>query len=152
MTEENSMKVLLLKDVKGSGKAGEIIEAKDGFAQNFLIKKGLAKVADAQALNDNKNRKIAEEFHHKELLKANKELREKIEGTEISIKAKSGEGGKFFGSITNKEISERLSELGFNIDKKKIILESNIKTTGVFEVNVRISAEETAKIKVSVTN
>ena len=145
------MKVLLLKDVKGSGKAGDIIDAKDGYAQNFLIKKGFAKVADAQAINENTNRKIAEEFHRKEVLKANKELREKLEGTEISIKAKSGEGGKFFGSITNKEISEKLSEIGFEIDKKKIILDSNIKTTGVFQVNIRLSAEETAKIKVNVT-
>lgn len=146
------MKVVLLKDVKGSGKAGDIIEAKDGFAQNFLIKKGLAKPADAQAINDNKNKKEAEIFHRNEQLKANKELKEKIDGTEVTISAKSGENGKFFGAITNKEIAEKLNELGFDIDKKKVILDANIKTIGRYKVSVRISAEETAKITVIVKN
>jgi len=146
------MKVVLLKDVKGSGKAGDIIEAKDGFAQNFLIKKGLAKVADAKALSENKQQKASQEFHRQELLKANKELREKLDGLKVSIQAKSGESGKFFGSITNKEIAENLASLGFDIDKKKIILESNIKAVGTYSVNIRISAEETAKIIVDVTN
>ena len=146
------MKVVLLKDVKGSGKAGDIIDAKDGFAQNFLIKKGLAKPADAQALTENKAQKDAQEFHRQELLKANKELREKLNGAEITIQVKCGAGGKFFGSVTNKEIADKLLELGFDIDKKKIVLSSNIKATGVYAVNVRISAEETAKINVKVIN
>ncbi len=146
------MKVVLLKDVKGSGKAGDIIEAKDGFARNFLIKNGLAKEADAQAINDNKNQKAAQEFHRREILKANKALKEKLQGTEVVIQAKSGENGKFFGSITNKEIAEKLFELGFDIDKKKIVLDSNIKTAGNYAVNVKISAEETAKITVIVKN
>ena len=146
------MKVVLLKDVKGSGKAGDIIDAKDGFAQNFLIKKGLAKPADAQALTENKAQKDAQEFHRQELLKANKELREKLNGAEITIQVKCGAGGKFFGSVTSKEIADKLLELGFDIDKKKIVLSSNIKATGVYAVNVRISAEETAKINVKVIN
>lgn len=145
------MKVVLLKDVKGSGKAGDIIDAKDGFAQNFLIKKGLAKPADAQALNENASRKAAEDFHRKEQLKKNKELRDAINGKTVKIMAKSGSSGKFFGAITNKEISDKLSELGYDIDKKKIILDSNIKTVGVYKVDVRISAEETAKITVEVS-
>ena len=146
------MKVVLLKDVKGTGKAGDIIEAKDGYAQNFLIKRGLAKVADAQAINDNKNQKAAQEFHRQETLKKNKELREKIDGTEITIQAKSGESGKFFGAITNKEIADKLYALGYDIDKKKVILESNIKTVGTYKVTVKISPEETAKITVNVIN
>ena len=146
------MKVVLLKDVKGSGKAGDIIEAKDGFAQNFLIKKGLAKPADSQAINENKQQKAAKEFHHKEMLKANKELREKLEGTTVVIQAKCGENGKFFGSITNKEIAENLSAMGYDVDKKKIILDSNIKSIGIYNVSIRISAEETAKITVEVKN
>lgn len=146
------MKVVLIKDVKGSGKAGDIIEAKDGYARNYLIKNGLAKVADAQAINDNQNQKKAAAFHHSEMLKANKELKEKLHGTTVSITAKCGEGGKFFGAITNKEISEKLLELGFNVDKKKIVLESNIKTVGDYKVSVRISAEETAIINVKVSN
>ena len=146
------MKVVLLKDVKGSGKAGDIIEAKDGFAQNFLIKKGLAKPADAQAMNENKAQKQAQEFHRQETLKANKELREKLDGIEVTIQVKSGAGGKFFGSVTNKEVSDKLLELGFDIDKKKITLQSNIKTAGTYPVTIRISAEETAKISAKIIN
>lgn len=146
------MKVVLLKDVKGSGKAGDIIEAKDGYARNYLIKNNLAKAADAQAINDNKNQKSAQEFHRQQTLKANKELKEKINGVKITISAKSGEGGKFFGAITNKEISEKLAELGYEVDKKKIVLDKNIKSVGTYTVNVRISAEETAVITVEVIN
>ena len=146
------MKVVLLKDVKGSGKAGDIIEAKDGFARNFLIKNGLAKAADAQAVNDNRTQKAAEAFHRAETLKANKELRDKLHGTKVTIQAKAGEAGKFFGAITNKEIAEKLADMGFDVDKKKIILESNIKVAGTYDVTVRISAEESAKIKVEVVN
>jgi large subunit ribosomal protein L9 len=146
------MKVVLLKDVKGSGKAGDIIDAKDGFAQNFLIKKGLAKPADAQAVNENKAQKAAQQFHRAETLKANKELREKLDGTEVTIQVKSGASGKFFGSVTNKEIADKLFELGYDIDKKKITIQANVKTAGVYPVTIRISAEETAKISVNVIN
>jgi large subunit ribosomal protein L9 len=146
------MKVVLLKDVKGSGKAGDIIEAKDGFAQNFLIKKGLAKLADSQALNENKAQKQAQEFHRQETLKANKELRENLDGKEVTIQVKSGAGGKFFGSVTNKEVADKLSDMGFDIDKKKISVPSGIKTAGTYPVTIRISAEETAKITLNVKN
>lgn len=146
------MKVVLIKDVKGSGKAGDVIEAKDGFAQNFLIKNGLAKVADAAAINENKAQKAAAEFHRKETLKANKELKGKLNGAEVTLQVKSGAAGKFFGSVTNKEIADKLSELGYDIDKKKIILQSNIKTAGSYPVTVKISPEETAKITVHIIN
>ena len=146
------MKVVLIKDVKGSGKAGDIIEAKDGFAQNFLIKKGLAKPADAQALNENKQQKEAQAFHRQETLKANKELREKLDGTKITIQVKSGASGKFFGSVTNKEVADKLAELGFDIDKKKIVLQSNIKVAGSYPVTIKISPEESAKITVDIIN
>ena len=146
------MKVVLLKDVKGSGKAGDIIEAKDGFAKNYLIREGLAKPADAQAITENKTKKQAEAFHKSEQLKANKELKEKLDGTEVVITAKSGKEGKFFGSITGKEIADRLYEMGFDIDKRKILLDANIKVAGTYTVPVRISAEETAKIIVNVKN
>lgn len=145
------MKVVLIKDVKGSGKAGDIIDAKDGFAQNFLIKKGLARPADAQALNENAAKKAAENFHRKEELKANKELKDAINGKTVKIVAKSGGNGKFFGAITNKEIADKLYEMGYDIDKKKIILENNIKTVGAYKIDVKISPEETAKITVEVS-
>ncbi len=143
------MKVVLIKDVKGSGKAGDIIEAKDGFAQNFLIKKGLAKPADASAINENKAQKQAAEFHRAEQLKANKELKEKINGAKVTLAVKTGANGKFFGSVTNKEVADKLSQLGYSIDKKKIILSSNIKSLGEYEATIKISPEETAKITIS---
>lgn len=146
------MKVILIKDVKGSGKAGDIIEAKDGFAQNFLIKRGLAKQADTQALTENKQQKEAQAFHRQETLKANKALREKLDGTKITVQVKSGATGKFFGSVTNKEIADRLFELGYDIDKKKIIIASNIKTCGTYPVTIKISPEESAKISVDIIN
>ena len=144
------MKVVLIKDVKGSGKAGDIIEAKDGYAQNFLIKRGLAKPADAQALNENKQQKEAQAYHRQETLKANKELREKLDGIKVEIKVKTGANGKFFGSVTNKEVADKLFELGFEIDKKKIVLSSNIKSAGVYPVSIKISPEESAKISVEI--
>lgn len=146
------MKVILLKDVKGSGKAGDIIDAKDGFAQNFLIKNGLARVADAAAINENKAQKAAADFHRKEQLKKNKELREKIDGAEITLQVKSGAAGKFFGSVTNKEIADKLADMGYEVDKKKIVLQSNIKSAGAYPVVIKISPEETAKITVNVIN
>lgn len=146
------MKVVLLKDVKGSGKKGDIIDAKDGYAKNFLIKNGLAKEANAQALNDSKLQKQAAEFHRQQELKVNKELKEKINGVTVEIQAKSGESGKFFGSITNKEIADKLFDMGYDVDKKKIVLDSNIKTAGVYTVIIKISPEETAKITVNVKN
>ena len=146
------MKVVLLKDVKGSGKTGDIIEAKQGYAQNYLIKNGLAKAADAGAINENKAQKAAQEFHRQEQLKANKALREKLDGLSVTVQVKSGESGKFFGSVTNKEIADRLYELGYDIDKKKIVIQSNIKTAGVYPAAIRISAEETAKITVNIIN
>ena len=146
------MKVILIKDVKGSGKAGDIIEAKDGYAQNFLIKRGFAKPADTQALTENRLQKESQAFHKAEQLKANKELREKLDGKEVIIQVKSGASGKFFGSVTNKEIADKLAEMGFDIDKKKIIISGNIKTAGSYPVTIKISPEETAKITANIIN
>ena len=132
------MKVVLLKDVKGSGKAGDIINAKDGYANNFLIKNGYAKLADAAAINENTAQKAAAAFHRAEELKANKALKEKIDGLSVPVQVKSGATGKFFGSVTNKEVADKLSELGFDIDKKKIVLQQNIKTAGAYHVTDKI--------------
>lgn len=143
------MKVILCKDVKGSGKKGDVVDVKDGYA-GFLIKSGSAKPADASALNENKQQKDAEAFHCAETLKANRELKEKVDGAVVTIQGKGGESGKFFGSITSKEIAEKLNDMGYDIDKKKIQLSSNIKAVGEYTVSIKISAEETAKITVKV--
>ena len=143
------MKIILLKDVKSTGKKGDIVESKDGFAR-FLLKNGSAVEAASQALNENQQQKQAQAFHVAEQKRLNKELRQKLEGKEIVVTVKTGENGKFFGSVTSKEIAEKLAEQGYEVDKKKIILNMPIKSTGVYSLDVRISAEETAKIKIRV--
>ena len=139
------MKVILLKDVKGTGKKGDLVEAKDGFAQNFLIKKGLAEAATPQKINDNKMKQDALAFHIAEQKRLNRELGDRMNGRTVLVRVKLGENGKFFGSVTNKEIADALA-----VDKKKIVLPSPIKTAGEHQVFVKISAEVTAKITVKV--
>ena len=115
-----------------------------------MIKKGLAKEADKQSINDNKLQKEAEAFHVAEAKRKNKELRDKLDGAVVVIKVKSGENGKFFGSVTSKEVASELLNLGYEIDKKKILLTDNVKTPGDYPVKVKISPEETATITVKV--
>lgn len=143
------MKIILLKDVKGTGKKGDVVDCKDGFAR-FLLKNGDATEAGSQALNENKQQKEAQAFHIAEQKRKNRELKELLDGKEIAVAVKTGENGKFFGSVTSKEIADKLAEQGYEIDKKKIILNTPIKSTGTFSLDVRISAEETAKIKIRV--
>ncbi|MCQ2398898.1 MAG: 50S ribosomal protein L9 [Clostridia bacterium] len=143
------MKVILLQDVKGSGKKGDVIEAANGFANNFLLKRGLAKPADAQGISETNAQKAANAFHRAEELKANAELKNKIDGQTVVLNVKTGSSGRFFGSITNKEVAERLFELGYDNDKKKISIPA-IKEVGEYPATVRISAEETAKITVKI--
>ncbi len=144
------MKVVLLDNVKGTGKKGEIKEVADGFANNFLLKKGLARVANASALNENKIQKDASAYHKQQEILRAKELAKKIEGISVKLKIKCGENGRTFGSVTSKEISDELSKLGIQLDKKKIDLKDAIKTTGAFSVVAKIYPEISAKFTVVV--
>ena len=114
------MKVVLLKDVKGTGKKGEIKEVADGYASNFLFKNGLAKRADNSALSENAIQKSAMAFHKQEEIKAAKELAKTLQGKTVTLKIKCGENGKMFGSVTSKEIAEELEKINIKLDKKKI--------------------------------
>ena len=144
------MKVVLLKDVKGTGKKGEIKEVSDGYAKNFLIKNAMAKVANATALSENRQQKEASAFH-KEMEKQDAiKLCEKLKDTQLIISIKCGENGKTFGSITSKEISEKLKEKGFDIDKRKIELSDPIKTIGEYKITVKLHPEASTKIALSV--
>ena len=118
------MKVVLLKDVKGSGKKGEIVSVSDGYARNYLFKQGLAKEATSAALNENKQQKEAFEYHKAVEIKEAKELANLLKTKTIYIKVKAGENGKIFGGITSLEISKALEKEGVLIDKKKILLPS----------------------------
>lgn len=144
------MKVVLLKDVRGTGKKGEIKEVADGFAKNFLFKNNLARLADRSALNENQNQSEAAKFHKAQEVAAAKELAKKIEGKTVTLKIKCGNNGKTFGSITSKEIADALENISIKIDKKKIDLKEPIKMTGLYNVTARIYPEISAKFMVEV--
>ena len=144
------MRVILLKDVKGTGKKGEIKEVADGFAKNFLLKSGAARVANNSALSENKNMKEANAFHKAQEIAAAKELAKQIEGKSVIVKIKCGDNGKTFGSITSKEIADSLEKLGIKLDKKKIELKEAIKNTGTYQVMAKIYPEVSAKFNVLV--
>lgn len=144
------MKVVLLKDVKGTGKKGEIKEVADGYAKNFLFKNGSARVADNSAMSENKIQKDAQNYHKQQEILAAKELAKKLEGKTVTLKIKCGENGKTFGSVTSKEISDALQKISIDLDKKKIDLKEPIKSTGTYHVVARIYPEISAKFMVDV--
>lgn len=145
------MIVILEKDVKKIGKAGDVVKVSDGYARNMLIPRGIAKEAtDGNIRNLEKQKEIQEEQRQKALAEA-KQLANKISALNVKVITKSGEGGRLFGSITSKDISDALLEQHkISIDKRKIVLESPIKQMGEFELDVKIYPEVTAKIKVTV--
>ena len=132
------MKVYLLEDVKGQGKKGEIINVSDGYAQNFLFKKNLASPATADVINsvEIKNKTLA--YHKEQERLAAIEKAAQLKGRKIVLKARHGEQGKIFGSITAKEIAEALLSAGEKIDKKDIDLKAPIKETGEYPLSVRL--------------
>ncbi len=144
------MKVILKQDVKGSGKQGDILEVSDGYARNFLIKKGLAEVATAGAVNEMKQKKASEAYQKAENIKAQRALAEQLSGTGITLPIRAGENGKAFGSVTTQHIAAALSELGFDVDKKKVLLKDPIKNIGTYDVEVRLMEGVISKIKVNV--
>ena len=144
------MKVILKQDVKGTGKKGDILDVSDGFAKNFLLKKGLAEQASSVAVNSLKIQKEAEARRRAEEIAAIRELAKKMDKAQVQVAIKCGENGKVFGSVTSKEIAARLAELGYDVDKKKILLKDPIKTVGEYAVEVRLMEGVTAKIFVSV--
>lgn len=144
------MKVVLLKDVKGTGKKGEIKEVADGFAKNFLLKNGAAKLANNTALSENSHQKDAAAYHKQQEILAAKELAKKLDGQSVTLKLKCGENGKTFGSVSSKEIADELAKKGLAIDKKKIELKEPIKSTGTYQIVIRVYPEITAKINVNV--
>lgn len=144
------MKVILTQDVRPHGKKGDVINVSDGFATNFLIKKGLAISANAGNLAVNQKQKAAEEKARAEARAEAKVLAQKLGGVEVRISATVGKSGQLFGSITNKEIAEVLESQGFDVDKKKIALDAPIKAQGVYFVQVKLYPEISAKLKVVV--
>ena len=146
------MKVILLKDVKGLGKKGDLVNAKDGYARNYLLPKEIAIEATEGNLRTLKEKKQIEKKKREEEYNKALKLKKKLDETSIEIKGKAGEGGKLFGSITSKDISGALKKQhNVKIDKRKIALDDNIKTLGTTIVEVKIYPEVVANLAVKVT-
>ena len=146
------MEVILLKDIKGVGKKGEIVKVKEGYAKNFLFPQNAGILATAEELQKIENKKKKEEKENQKLLEEAKEKAKKLEGTTVKIVVKTGENGKIFGSVTSKEVAEYIEKAtGITIDKKKVTLsEEHIKTTGNYTAVVKIHNEVKATVKLSV--
>ncbi|WP_163969296.1 50S ribosomal protein L9 [Oceanobacillus halotolerans] len=145
------MKVILMKDVKGQGKKGEVKNVSDGYARNYLLKNNLAKEATSANLKALEAKKKKQKQEEQEEVEEAKRLKEELANTTVEVKAKSGDGGRLFGSITNKQIAEALKKShGHKIDKRKIELDSPIRALGYTNVPVKLHPEVTGTIKVHV--
>lgn len=145
------MKVLMLKDVKGTGSEGEIVNVSDGFGRNYLIPRKLAVLADAKNINAAKIKKAAAEHRIEVQRKTAKELASGMSDLTVRIYAKAGENGRLFGSITGKEIADALKEqYDLSVDKKKIRIPEPIKALGIYEVSAHMFEQTDAAFKVEV--
>lgn len=146
------MKIILLQDEKKLGKKGEIIEASEGYARNYIIPKKIGVEATAKNMNDLKLQKANAEKVAIEQLNAAKELAKVLEAKQVIVKVKAGEGGKMFGSVSTKEIvAEFKKQHNMELDKKKIVLADSIKTFGNYEVAIKLHPQVTGKFIVKVT-
>ncbi|MNP29282.1 50S ribosomal protein L9 [compost metagenome] len=145
------MKVVLNQDVKGVGKKHQTVEVSEGYARNFLIPKKLANIADSKSISEAKTKNESIKFKKDTEKQAAEDTKNIIEKRYIEFKHKVGDNGKLFGSVTEKEISEEIQKL-FNvkIDKKKIILDTSIKTPGAYTANIKLYEGVVAKLKIVV--
>ena len=145
------MKVILLQDVKPHGKKGDMVEINDGYARNYILPKKLGVEANSSNMNDLKLQKANQEKIAKQQLDDAKELAKKIEAIKVTMKIKTGEGGRTFGSITAKEIAAELKKQhNLDVDKKKIVLNDAIKNIGSFTATVKLHTKVSAELKVIV--
>ena len=144
------MKVILLQDVKGQGKKGDVVDVNEGYARNFLIKKGLAEAATSTKINELNQKKAAAAYHKQEEIKAMKELAVEIKDKSFTVNIKVGKEGKVFGSVTAADIAQSLKNAGYDIDKKKIVLAQGFKMVGDYEVELKLMEGISTKIKVLV--
>ena len=145
------MKVVLTQDVKGQGKKGQVITVSDGYARNFLLPKGLATEANAAAMNEIKNKEAAKQYKIATEKAAAEELAKKLSEINLEIKVGKGTDGRFYGSVTSKEIAEKLQETyKITVDKRKIQLERPIKEYGTTQLDVKLYPEVVGKLKVTV--
>lgn len=145
------MKVILKQDVKSLGKKGDLVNASDGYARNFLFPKGLAIEANASAMNEFNNKESAKKFHKAEEIKAAQQIADKLSGKTFSLKAKAGANGKLFGSVTSKDVAAKIkTDLNIDVDKRKIVME-DMKTFGTVEAEIKVYQGISAKVFVQVS-
>ncbi len=145
------MKVILKADVKGTGKKGETVEVADGYARNYLIPRGLAVAASEGALRSIEAERRAQKAKKERQIAELTALRDQLEGQTIQLPAKSGEAGRLFGSITNKDVAEAISRhIGKPFDRKMVDLSTPIKTLGVHSVTLRFGHNITGKVNVEI--
>lgn len=145
------MKVILNQDVKGQGKKGDLVEVSDGYARNFLLPKNLAIPATKENINVLKGQQESREYRHQKELEEAQQTAKKIEEIKVTLKAKAGDNGKLFGSVTSKDVAEALTnEHHIKIDKKKFVLPDGIKSLGTTVVDIKVYPGVSAKLKVVV--
>lgn len=146
------MKVILKADVRGKGKKGQMIEVAEGYARNFLLPKGLAVLATADAMNTMRLQEKAKAKADAEAKTAATEIAEKLKGLQVKVASKGGEGGKLFGAVTGREIAAALKEQhGVDIDSKKLVLDEPIKSFGSYQVKAKLGFEISGTVYVIVT-
>ena len=146
------MKVILKADVRGKGKKGQMIEVAEGYARNFLLHKGLAVLATADAMNTMRLQEKAKAKADAEAKAAATEIAEKLKGLQVKVASKGGEGGKLFGAVTGREIAAALKEQhGVDIDSKKLVLDEPIKSFGSYQVKAKLGFEISGTVYVIVT-
>jgi ribosomal protein L9 len=145
------MKVILLENVKGSGKKSDVVNVSDGYAKNYLLPRKLAIEATKAALNELNIKQNASEYKKNKLIEESKNLAEKLEAKKIIIYVKAGENGKLFGAVTAKEISDEIKkQLNLDVDRKKIVLNEQIKSLGSWVINIKLCHEVVAKLNLEI--
>lgn len=144
------MKIILLQEIDTLGKAGEVKEVKDGYARNYLLPRGLAMEATSRAMKELEARRDALLRREKEELDKMKGLADKLAGYKILIKARAGDTGKLFGSVTSKDIVDQLKKEGYNIDRRKIELSEPIRSLGTYQAGIKLYPDISVEIEVRV--
>lgn len=145
------MEIILLQDVKALGKKGEIVNVSEGYARNFILPKKLGLEANAKNRNDLKLQKANDEKIKQEILEKAKQFAEELKEKEVQVKIKAGDGGRTFGSISTKEIATAAKEqLGYDIDKKKMVLKEPIKSIGTYVITIKLHAKVNGELRVKV--
>lgn len=144
------MRIILKEDVKNVGSMGQIIDVSDGFARNYLIPKGLAVPANTRNIRELEHQKKVIQERAKKVKITAQTISEKLSNIKLILKAKAGEEGKLFGSVTTKDISDALKNEGFEIDKKKIIIDEPIKRLGEYTVTVKLHPDVSSQVRLEV--